>query len=143
MQINIDYNSSVTSLETSDPTLFSEYTGAVNTAVQTLENDFTNPVTLTINVGWGEFAGNTLDTHNGILAQNWANGENVVSLAMTGALLTSNATTSAQEGFVANLPSGLPDDAVYINEGEATALGLIGPTENMGSVGLNSAYPYT
>ena len=65
MIININYDSSVTNLNTPgnaafNPTLFAQYTGAVNAAVQFFDSTFTNPVTINIDVGYGEVGGQPL-----------------------------------------------------------------------------------
>jgi hypothetical protein len=60
--INVTYDSSVTNLDNPDnaaydPTLYTKCTSAVQTAVQYYENEFTSPITVNINFGWGEAAG--------------------------------------------------------------------------------------
>ena len=60
--IDPSYNSSVTNLDNPssaayDPTLYAEFTAAVQTAIQFFENAITNPITVKINFGWGEVAG--------------------------------------------------------------------------------------
>ncbi len=61
-RIDVDYDSSVTGLATSNPTLYSEFTTGVADAVQYLESLFTNQVTVTLDVGYGELDGQSLDS---------------------------------------------------------------------------------
>jgi hypothetical protein len=58
--INVSFDSSVTSLQTSNMMLFNEYTNAAQAAVQFFESEITNPITVNINFGWGEAGGNPI-----------------------------------------------------------------------------------
>src|SRR5258708_3784682 len=64
--INVSYDSSVTALQTSNPTLYTDYTTAVQTAVQYYESIITNPITVTIRFGWGEVGGASIDAGSAV-----------------------------------------------------------------------------
>ncbi len=141
--INATFDSSVTGLQTTDPTLYSEYTGAVTAAIQFFEQNFTNNITVNINFGWGEVAG------MGIAAG--ASGESSASLntftynQVLTALTATDTTSAVQTAAVASLPTTDPTNGgtFDVNFAEQLALGLTGgsasSTTNDGSVGLDSS----
>jgi hypothetical protein len=53
MQINVSFDQAISSLPTG-------FVSAVNYVVNYFDNLFTNPITMTIDVGYGEIAGSTL-----------------------------------------------------------------------------------
>ena len=109
--------------------------------VQFYESEFSNPVTLNIDVGWGEVAGSPLAS--GSLGES----ENYVqsfSYSQILAALTQNVTDNAQLSAVNSLPSSAPvSGEFYMPLAEATALGLItGSTTLDGAVGFSSSVAY-
>ena len=61
--INASYDASVTSLATSNPTLYAHYVGATQAAINYLEGVITNSITLTMSFGYGEAGGQTLPSN--------------------------------------------------------------------------------
>ena len=53
--INAAFDSSITSLQTTNPTLFGQVEGAIFSAIGFLESVFTNSMTVTLDFGWGEY----------------------------------------------------------------------------------------
>jgi hypothetical protein len=117
-QIDISYDSSVTSLKTSNATLYNEFTTGVAQAVQYLESLFTNQVTVTLDIGYGELDGQPLGS--GDLGEN----EDTEDLpegyaAARTALLAENAPGSS------TLPTTSPyRGTLNMTPAEALALGL-------------------
>ena len=143
--INIVYDSSVTALDTEgnaayDPTLYAEYTQAAQTAVDFYQSAFTNPMTVTIDFGYGEVGGSTITAGN--LGESYA----VTTLGDTysevyNALAATDTTSAVQIAAVASLPTTDPTDGASFNVpiAEATALGLLGSDDAyVGAVGLSS-----
>jgi hypothetical protein len=127
MQINIDYDSSVNSAPAG-------FQAGVQAAVQYLDSEFTNPITLTIDVGYGEIEGQSLGA--GALGESEAS--QYVSEgygALRNALLAEGAPGSA------TLPASSPlSGTLYMSQAEAKALGL--PQNNDpidGYVGFSSS----
>jgi hypothetical protein len=141
LNISFSYDSSVTTLNTSDPTLYQEYTTAVTTAVNFFENAFTNNITVNINFGWGEVGGAKIDPG--------ASGESSSNLLspftydeVKNALIATDTTSAVQMAAVASLPATDPTGGktFTVNSAEAKALGLTGAsTDSDGSVGLDSS----
>jgi len=113
MQINIDYDASVNNAP-------SGFEAGVQAAVQYLDSEFTNPVTLTIDVGYGEVDGRTLGAND--LGESFVTGREYVSenySAVRNALLAENAPGSS------TLPTTSPLSGIlYMWQAEAKALGL-------------------
>lgn len=145
--INYTYDASVTNLDQPgnaayNPTLYSEYTTAVQTAVAFFENEFTNPITININFGWGEVAGQKIDPG--------ASGESSTSFDSISysdlynafkANYSSSTASTVQKDALASLTSTDPTGGATfsIATAEEKALGIIGPsTANDGSVGLDA-----
>ena len=126
MQINIDYDSSVNSAPAGFKT-------GVQAAVQYLDSEFTNAVTLTIDVGYGEIAGQSLGA--GALGESEASqyvGESYS--AVRNALLAETAPGSS------TLPASSPlSGTLYMSQAEAKALGLPQNNDSIdGYVGFSS-----
>jgi hypothetical protein len=125
MIINISYDSSVASA----PTAFK---AAINYVVNYFDTLFINPVTININVGWGEVNGQPL---SGALGQSFANLAPTTYTQITNALVGNSAAAS--------LPTNDPTNGgpFWIPTADAKALGL--PSANSagidGSVGFDSA----
>ena len=121
--INISYDTSVARAP-------SGFRTAVDAAVSYLESIFTNPITLTIAVGYGEIAGVAVSA--GSLAQSRSTGV-YVSYAQLATVLP---------GLPATNPTG--NGLFYVTDAEAGALGLAGDGAALdGSIGLSSAFNFT
>ena len=126
MQINIVYNSSVNNA----PAAFET---DVNIAVQYLESLFTNPITITIDVGYGEIDGQSLGSND--LGESEASQYVIESYsAVRNALIAEDAPRSS------TLPTTSPfSGSLAMSQAEAKALGL--PENNLsidGYVGFSS-----
>jgi hypothetical protein len=132
--INIIWDSSVANA----PAAFKS---VVESVVQLYESQFSNPVTLNIDVGWGEVAGTPVTTALGeseSYLQSFSYSQIVSALAQ-------NASSNAQASAVNSMPSSAPNgNAYYLNLADATALGLItGTTTLDGAVGFSSTLPFS
>jgi hypothetical protein len=150
--INVNYDPSVTVLQTTDPTLYNEYTSAVQTAVQYFENEFINPITVDINFGWQEY-GATPNSPAGSAIPALAIGASTRSEdafsypELYAALKATDATSEVQLAAVASLatvPTAFQDSSTAdfaVATAEAKALGLIEDTDSGsdGSVGLGGS----
>ena len=133
--INVHYDSSVASAP-------SGFKTAVNAAVTYLESQFTNAMTLNINVGYGEVGGSAMvqgalgESETSFLQE---------SYATVDAALKSHASSADQLAAVATLPATAPISGMQflVSTGEAKALGLAAASGTAidGSVGLASMYP--
>ena len=130
--INIIWDSSVSNA----PAAFKS---VVESVVQFYESEFSSPITLNIDVGWGEVGGSTL--------QSTALGESqsyIQSFSYSQILsaLTQNVTYNAQLSAVNSLPSSAPvSGSFYMTLAQATALGLVtGSTTLDGAVGFSSSH---
>ncbi len=141
--INVSYDSSVTDLATTDPTLEAEFKGAVQAAVQYFESVITNPVTVKISFGWGEFAGTPVTG----LSTNKATTFNTSYSNLYAALVAADTQSDVQKAAVATLPSSDPTGGAgvfKVSSAEARILGLnTFFTGTDGSIGLNSSDSYT
>ena len=115
MEIDVIYDQSSSSLPTG-------FISAINTAVAFLDSEFTNPVTITIDVGYGEIGG----PDGGPLGQddlgesNWPVDEPETYSAVRNALIAEDAPGATT--LPVNSPFG--SDQLYISPPEALALGL-------------------
>jgi hypothetical protein len=132
MEINITFDSSVSSAPAG-------FTSAIEYAVSILDAAFTNPVTINIDVGWGEVGGTSLAA--GDL------GESVSFLSSYGysaikEALIAEGTSPIQQAAYATLPATDPTGGgkFEITTAEAKALGLLSGsgTSIDGYVGFNS-----
>jgi hypothetical protein len=130
MQINIIYDSSVDNAPAG-------FTTGVMDAVQYLENEFTNPVTLTIDVGYGEIDGQSLGDD---LGESQTVQELTESYSVVRDLLVNEGVPGA-----ATLPATSPiTGTLEVNQAEAKALGLPGDYESPdGYVGFSSTLPFS
>lgn len=134
--INISWDASVASAP-------SGFTSGVLSAVQYLESQFSNPVTLNIDVGYGEVNGTALGSGT-LGASEWYL-DSVGYSQLVGAL-SANAVTSAATTAVASLPSTVPVNGTFwTTAAQAKALGLAPATGSSidGYVGFSSSYPFT
>ncbi len=145
LTIDAVFDSSVTELQASDPTLYAAYTGAIDTAVRYYESLIVNPITITINFGWGEEDGRAIV---GGVGQSRPSAVEPVPYAELYAAVAADFTTSAvQAAALASLPASDPTDgagAFYVTPAQAAALGLdLGAAPaTAGYVGLDSSLSY-
>ena len=134
--IDIDWDPSVASAP-------SGFTSDILAAVAFLEAEFTDPVTITINVGYGEVDGNAI---GGDLGESDANLINV-SYADLLAALTTDATTPIDASVLASLPAVSPISgaAYWLTTAQAKALGVAGAngTAVDGSIGFGTGSRFT
>jgi len=143
LQINVIYDPSVDLLAVTDPTLYADYTSAVQTAVQFYENTILNPITVTINFGWGEIDGLPIPSGTGSESATF---EGVVSYEqLYNAVVATDDTSTVQQAAVASLPATDPTNGgtFEIAVAEAAALGLIEGPVYAGAVGLSSAIAWS
>ena len=113
MQINIVYDPSVANAPAG-------FTTAITDAVNYLDKLFTNPISITIDVGYGEVDGSQLDS-NALGQSYYAVSEPETYSAVVSALKAENAPGAS------TLPSNSPFRAnytLYLSPAEAKALGL-------------------
>jgi hypothetical protein len=134
LTINITYDSSVDIAPAG-------FKAVVASVVQLFENEFSNPVTLNIDVGWGEVAGSGLD--QGVLGES-ESFLDPVSYSQLLSALVHNATSGNQLSAVNTLPSNAPASGqFYLTAANATALGLISSSAILdGYVGFGSSVPF-
>ena len=127
--INVAYDQSVSSLPAG-------FTNAVAQVVQYFESHFTDPVTININVGYGEAGGYLL---NGALGMSLTYLQSV-SYSQIKSALGADAKSAADSSSVASLPVSDPTGGNYwVSTAEAKALGLITSTTNVdGYVGFSN-----
>ena len=136
LAINITWDSSVTSAP-------SGFQTAVLNAAHFIEANYTDPVTININVGYGEVAGTTLGSN--------ALGSSLTSLASVSYSTLYNAlkadgTTASDATAVASLPTSAPVSGGFaVTTAQAKALGLSSATGTAtdGSIGFSSTSAFT
>ncbi len=138
--INVTYDSSVT-----DSGNAAAIEGAVAAAVQFLESTFTNPITLNIDVGYGEINGGPISS--GALAESENNTISAGYATITSAM-SAGAISTDQIAAAASLPAGNPTNggSFEIARAEAKALGLLAGTDHSvvdGYVGLSNSASFT
>lgn len=132
--ININWDASVASAPTG-------FTAAVTSAVDYLESLFSNPVTITISVGYGEVDGSALGSNElgESLAYLNSYGYSTIKNA-----LAADATSATDASAVASLPATAPTNGTYwLTTANAKALGLASGTGTDGFVGFSSSLPFT
>jgi hypothetical protein len=131
MQINITQDASVALAPAS-------FITALNSAVQFLEQTFTNQITINIEVGWGEVGGDPLPS--GVTGEGGPLGGSLYSYSQVQAALAANINSSADAIAVASLPASDPTGGgqFYIGGAEEKALGLpvLNPNGFDGDVGF-------
>ncbi len=126
MQINVTYDSSVNSAPAG-------FEAGVAAAVQYLESEFTNSVTINIDVGYGEIDGQALASDD--LGESlWSRDVSESYTAVRNALIAQDAPGSS------TLPASSPDQgSLEISPAEAKALGLLSNNGSIdGYVGFSS-----
>src|ERR1039458_7164853 len=133
MQINVTFDQITANLPAG-------FVSAVNYVVNYFDNLFTNPTTLTIDVGYGEIVGSSLGS--GTLGASEATGYVAPSYSSV-----VNALQAQSAPGASTLPSTSPlPGTLYIPQAEAKALGVIPNNSNLdGYVGLSNtgAWDYT
>jgi hypothetical protein len=134
--INIIWDTSVNSAP-------SGFVAGVEAAVQYLESQFADPVTINLHVGYGEVNGTALG--GSYIGQSWSN---LISLSYTQLVsaLKTDAKTNADVTAVTSLPTTSPINGTYwTTYAEAKALGLLPATSSSvdGYVGFSSTASFT
>jgi len=120
MQIDVTYDSSVASAPAG-------FTAVIADVVNYYDTQFANPITVNIDVGWGEVDGMSLGAE--ALGESFANFTSTYySYTQIKAALAANAETSDEKAAVATLPATDPTDGgtLSVTSADAKALGLIG-----------------
>ncbi len=137
MQINLTYDSSTAGAPAA-------FFAAMNYCVQYLDSLITNNITVDIDVGWGEVAGQSLPAGN--VGEGGAEGI-ILSYAQLKADLLANSNSAADASAYANLPSADISNGAgfFVGAAEAKVWGLIPATgtELDGAVGFNSSTPWS
>ncbi len=135
MIINVTYDTSVSSAP-------SAFKAAIAAAVQFLENTFTNPISVNIDVGYGEVDGQTLG--NGALGESETFFNNYTYTQIRNAL-TQNAKSADQISATNSLPVADPTNGgnYWVATAEAKALGLQGASSAVdGFVGFSNSVTF-
>ena len=137
VEINVQYDSSVTNLQTTNSTLYSEFTSGVASAVQALDQLFTGSTTVTIDVGYGEVDGKALGSTD--LGESVRNTVTASYSAVRSALIGENAPGSS------TLPTTSPDQGTLVlSLAQAKALGLQTNNGSLdGYVGFSSSSSFS
>lgn len=112
-------------------------------AVNYLDSEFSNPVTINLHVGYGEIAGGALSS--GALGESDSS-MTPVSYSQLLAGLSADTTTSTVAGAVATLPAGSPVSGGYwVTTADAKALGLLSGSSSAidGYIGFSSTAAFT
>jgi len=118
MIIDVDYDPSVAKAPAG-------FTATVAEVVSYYESAFTNPVTITIDVGYGEIDGQKLGS--GALGESEESSFVPVSYAALQSALVANADANGDTAAAASLPATSPVNGQYwVTPAEAKALGLSG-----------------
>src|SRR5262249_55599561 len=101
---------------------------------------FSNPTSVTIDVGYGEVAGQPLS--GGALGESEAYVTSV-SYSVLQTALVNNATAIGDSAALASLPATSPVNGAYwLTTAEAQALGVSGSSGVNGYIGLSSSYAF-
>ena len=135
LQIDLVWDTSVASAP-------SGFKSAAIAAATLYTTDFSNPETITIDVGYGEVGGSAL--YSGNLAQSRFYGTYETYASVHSALLGDAGSSSYQAQADSTLGSTDPTNGgnFFVTTAEAKALGLMTGTGLDGAVGLSSAYSF-
>jgi VCBS repeat-containing protein len=137
MQINVIYDQNVSSLPAG-------FLAAVNYVVNYFDSLFTNPVTVNIDLGYGEIAGQPLG--GGALGESETYLGSFAYSTVTNAL-KGNEPSASQKAAYATLPAGSPlsGGTDWLATAQEKALGLLSATNSAldGYVGISSTYPFS
>ncbi len=129
MILNVIYDSSVANAPVG-------FAAAMTQVVNFFQNNFSNPTTVTIQVGWGEVNGQSLGA--GALGESVSFLQPTTYGAITAAL-GANVTSAADQSSVASLPATDPTNGVYwLTQAEARVLGIATGSGVDGFVGFSS-----
>jgi hypothetical protein len=134
LHINLVWDSSVTN---------AAFKAAVQSAASMLEAAFSNPITLNIAVGWGEYLGNKIASTTSALGGGWSN---TYSYATVKSALLAHSTSADDASAYASLPANFTANSsgtVAVYSGEAKALGLVAgnATALDGFLGFGTSVP--
>jgi hypothetical protein len=132
MNINVSFDSSTSGAP-------SAFFAAINAVAQYFDNLFTNPITVSITVGYGKIDGEALIS--GALGESETEFNQYSYSAIRGALISS-ASTVDQHTAANSLPAGDPTGGgnYWVSTAEAKAIGLSAPSASTdGFVGFASA----
>jgi hypothetical protein len=118
---------------------------AFNSAVQFLQAQYSDPITINLNVGWGEINSHGLNPGN--LGQSSTNQQGFYSYSQVKTALTNDSKSAADATAISHLlPTyPVPGNVFVMSNAEAKALGLLAGNSsgNDGAVGFNSTASYT
>jgi hypothetical protein len=138
------FDSSITNLATSSPTLYGEITNAITAAAQFYEAEISNSITISINFGYGEVGGTPLS--GGALGESQTNYD-AVSYSTLRTALISHATSTDDLTAISNVPASDPTGRGTwdVADSEAEALGLLNTSGTLmtGDVGISSSASFT
>ena len=121
------------------------FSSAFNDAIQFYETHFTDPITINLQVGWGEVAGQALPPN--ALGESSASQPGFFQYGTIKSLLVADTKSATDTAAVANLPASDPTSGATfkISRAQGKALGItIGDGSALdGSVGFNSADSFT
>jgi hypothetical protein len=135
LTFNITYDSSVSNAPAG-------FKAAVGAAAQAYENLFANPITINIQVGYGEIMGQSL---GGALGESMSY-QNAYSYSPVRNALITNATSATDQSAIKSLSAADPTNGATIltTSAEAKALGLSGASTAIdGYVGFSNTYPFS
>ena len=138
LTFNVTYDASTSSAPAA-------FFSAFNDAIQFFENTFNDPITINIDVGWGEINGRSLSP--GDLGNSQTNQQGFYSYPQIKTALQNDSKSAADATGIANLPSTYPVSGApfVMSDAEAKALGLrAGNAAGVdGYVGFLNTAPYT
>jgi hypothetical protein len=138
LTFNVTYDASTSGAPTA-------FFSAFNDAIQCYEARFDDPITINIDVGWGEINGRSLAP--GALGNSQTNQQGFYSYSQIRTALQNDTKSAVDATAVANLPSTYPVSGVpfVMSDAEAKALGLrAGNAPGVdGFVGFLNTAPYT
>jgi uncharacterized membrane protein len=137
MNINVIYDQSQSSLPAG-------FVAAVNYVVNYFDTTFTNSITVNIDLGYGEIAGQSLGS--GALGES-ETFFNSVGYSQAVNALKANQSSSAQQSAYSTLPGSSPVNGgtLWVSTAEEKALGLLAGNNSAidGYVGIGSTYPFS
>ena len=138
MQIDLVFDSSVTGNANA-----TQIEAALTYVANLYDQMFTNNITVTINVGWGEVGGSTVSSGN-LGESSWSYYQDFVSYNSLKNDFINKATNAFQSAVYANMPSIDPTGGQMINVpvAEAAALGLAANNVSGSAVGFGSGYSW-
>jgi hypothetical protein len=144
--INVAYDSTVTGLMTSNPTLYAEYIGAVQAAVNFYEAQITNPVSINITFGYGEVNGNPIGGAAGESEYFYNTFSYATLYNAAKNILDAPSASAVQKAAFATLSATDPTNGnglFRVDVAEQKALGLGSNTGTDGFVGISSTLPFS